>query len=199
LFEITLLHNLKITRDEKELSRMTNVGRKIVKKTLDELFEAGYIGKDSLVTEKGFDFLNQPSVPVRSEAPIDLSALETLLLRNINGSMGDKAFSKMAQVDRATISAKLDRLYDLDLITYDLMLTKKGYNILHQIPKRLEPIRAADSSRVAQAREQKSQERVVVIQREVVKVPCSYCGMLLDPMRDAVCPSCGANLEMPRK
>jgi hypothetical protein len=36
----------------------------------------------------------------------------------------------------------------------------------------------------------------VVIQREVVKIPCRYCGMLIDPVRDAKCPSCGANLRV---
>ena len=38
-------------RDEKELSKITNVHRKVVTKTLDELFDANYIGKDSMVTE----------------------------------------------------------------------------------------------------------------------------------------------------
>lgn len=45
-------------------------------------------------------------------------------------------------------------------------------------------------------REQAPQKETVVIQREVVKVPCKYCGMLVDPVRDAKCPSCGANLML---
>ncbi len=40
--------------------------------------------------------------------------------------------------------------------------------------------------------------KTLVLEREVVKVPCRYCGMLVDPVRDAKCPSCGANLAMPR-
>jgi hypothetical protein len=45
-------------------------------------------------------------------------------------------------------------------------------------------------------REQKEPGQTVVIQREVVKIPCKYCGMLVDPIRDAKCPSCGANLTL---
>lgn len=45
-------------------------------------------------------------------------------------------------------------------------------------------------------REQPPQKETVVIQKEIVKVPCKYCGMLVDPVRDAKCPSCGANLTL---
>jgi hypothetical protein len=38
--------------------------------------------------------------------------------------------------------------------------------------------------------------KTVVIEREVVKIPCKYCGMLVDPVRDSKCPSCGANLQI---
>ena len=40
--------------------------------------------------------------------------------------------------------------------------------------------------------------KTLILEREIVKVPCRYCGMLVDPVRDAKCPSCGANLAMPR-
>ena len=31
-----------------------------------------------------------------------------------------------------------------------------------------------------------------VIEREVIKIPCKYCGNLIDPVRDDRCPRCGA-------
>ncbi len=43
----------------------------------------------------------------------------------------------------------------------------------------------------------KDPNKTVIIEREVVKVPCRYCGMLIDLVRDAKCPSCGANLKVP--
>ena len=32
----------------------------------------------------------------------------------------------------------------------------------------------------------------VVVEREIVKIPCKYCGNLIDPARDDRCPRCGA-------
>ena len=37
-----------------------------------------------------------------------------------------------------------------------------------------------------------------VIEREVVRVPCSYCGVLLDPVRDQFCQKCGAKVVLNR-
>jgi hypothetical protein len=34
--------------------------------------------------------------------------------------------------------------------------------------------------------------QTVIIEKEVVKVKCRYCGTLLDPVNDKKCPSCGA-------
>lgn len=33
-----------------------------------------------------------------------------------------------------------------------------------------------------------------IIQREIVKVPCKYCGTLVDPVPNNKCPSCGAKI-----
>jgi DNA-directed RNA polymerase subunit M/transcription elongation factor TFIIS len=41
--------------------------------------------------------------------------------------------------------------------------------------------------------EEPSKEKVI-IEREVVKVPCKYCGTLSDPVRNSTCPKCGAKL-----
>lgn len=41
-----------------------------------------------------------------------------------------------------------------------------------------------------------TRENTMVYTREVVKVPCKYCQMLIDPVRDQKCPSCGANLSL---
>ena len=40
--------------------------------------------------------------------------------------------------------------------------------------------------------DQIDEEPNVIVQKEVVKVPCRYCGALLDPIRDNACPKCGA-------
>lgn len=42
-------------------------------------------------------------------------------------------------------------------------------------------------------------ENNTVLTREVVKIPCKYCAMLVDPVRDAKCPSCGANLRIMKR
>jgi len=35
-----------------------------------------------------------------------------------------------------------------------------------------------------------------VIQREIVKIPCRYCGVLVDAFRADKCPNCGAPLHL---
>ena len=35
-------------------------------------------------------------------------------------------------------------------------------------------------------------ETNTVVEREIVKIPCKYCGNLIDPVRDDRCPRCGA-------
>jgi len=37
-------------------------------------------------------------------------------------------------------------------------------------------------------------KQTVIIEREVAKVPCKYCGTLSDPVRNSTCPKCGAKL-----
>lgn len=37
---------------------------------------------------------------------------------------------------------------------------------------------------------------VEVVEREVLKIPCKFCGNLIDPIRDTKCPSCGANITL---
>jgi len=83
---------------------MTDVHGKIVTKTVDGLFEAKYIGKDSMVTEKGFELLNQRNLRIKEESPVELSALEMLLLKSVNKSMSDKSLSRLAHVDLATVT-----------------------------------------------------------------------------------------------
>lgn len=35
----------------------------------------------------------------------------------------------------------------------------------------------------------------VIIEKEVLKIPCKFCGTLVDPIRNTKCSSCGANLR----
>jgi hypothetical protein len=39
-------------------------------------------------------------------------------------------------------------------------------------------------------------KETTVIQKEVLKVPCRYCGTLLDPIRDRYCTGCGSPVKM---
>ena len=32
----------------------------------------------------------------------------------------------------------------------------------------------------------------VILEKEVARIPCKFCGNLIDPVRDATCPRCGA-------
>ncbi len=41
--------------------------------------------------------------------------------------------------------------------------------------------------------EQPAKEKIIV-EREVAKIPCKYCGNLVDPVRDNTCSKCGAKL-----
>ncbi len=34
------------------------------------------------------------------------------------------------------------------------------------------------------------------VQREAVKISCKYCKALVDPVRDKVCPNCGAPIDL---
>ena len=44
------------------------------------------------------------------------------------------------------------------------------------------------------SREESPVKEKVIIEREVAKVQCKYCGTLVDPVRDNTCPKCGAKL-----
>ena len=35
-------------------------------------------------------------------------------------------------------------------------------------------------------------EANVILKEEIVKIPCKFCGTLVDPARDRACPNCGA-------
>ena len=197
ILEITLLRQLKQTRNEKELSRMTNVDKKVITEVLDRLWDKDYIGEDSMVTEKGFDLLGEPSIRIREVPPVQLSALELLLLKNVGSSNKDKELSRLANIALETVTAKLDKLYDEDLISKDHMLTEMGFNLLSREasrsappPEKNEPLESVKpiSAPIAPT-------RTVVIQREIVKVPCKYCGALNDIATSRKCSNCGAAVK----
>jgi rubrerythrin len=41
-----------------------------------------------------------------------------------------------------------------------------------------------------------TRQETKLIEREVVKVPCKYCGTLVDPVRNEKCPSCGGRIML---
>jgi len=53
-----------------------------------------------------------------------------------------------------------------------------------------------DFSRSGQEQAPTVVKETTVIQKEVLKVPCKYCGTLLDPVRDRYCPSCGSPVKV---
>lgn len=202
ILDLALLRNLKQAKDkrgkDKEvLSNNTHVDKKVIFRTLDRLRKDGYVGKDMLVTEKGFDLLNQPAVRVRDEPGSDLTSLEILLLRNVRPWSKDKALSEFANVDRATISAKLKKLRHEDYITEDYALTEKGFNTLYWESRKDLPRQSPRESRDDALRESATPipTRTIVVQREVVKVPCRYCGVLNEIATAKTCSNCGAALK----
>ena len=44
------------------------------------------------------------------------------------------------------------------------------------------------------SRDEEPREREKIVEREVVKVRCKYCGTMADPVRNETCPKCGAKL-----
>lgn len=44
-----------------------------------------------------------------------------------------------------------------------------------------------------------AQRPVEIVEREVLKIPCKFCGNLIDPVRDTKCPSCGATITLGRE
>ncbi|HXW37078.1 MAG TPA: hypothetical protein VEJ36_04150 [Nitrososphaerales archaeon] len=194
LFELTLLRNLSHSRDDKELSKITNVDRKIVSKALDRLYDRGYVGQKSLVTEQGFDVLNALNYSVRREDRVDLTSLELLLLGRIRPSLKDKELSRWAQVDQDTVSTKLDKLFDDGLITSSHMLTEKGFNILHEESDVVE--RSPQKEFLQRAKNiDPTPMSTLVIQREIIRVPCRYCGNLNDLATSKTCSQCGAAIK----
>jgi predicted transcriptional regulator len=197
ILELTLLQDLKKTKKEAELSNMTNVDKKVISQTLDKLYEEEYIGQDLLVTEKGFDLLNQTSVRVKEEPHKQLSTLELLLLQNIHPDSSDKELSKLLDVDLATVSAKLDKLYDEDYISDDIMLTEKGFGVVYEHHEKDIPPPPQPQPHESVLRESATPiaTRTIVIQREIVKVPCKYCGTLNEIATAKTCSNCGAAIR----
>lgn len=164
---------------------------------LDVLLHEGYIGKDWMVTEKGFEVLNHPAIHVRKEPFSELSDLDLLCLRYVTPSMRDEQLSRLFNVDYVTVTAKLAKLNSEGLITTNYTLTEEGYNELFQESnQRTEP---AAQSRVPAGGELGQETNVptktVIIQREIVRVPCKYCGTLNDIATQRFCPNCGAPVK----
>ncbi len=198
ILELVLLRNLKLGLKDKGFSKFTGVDKKIITDTLDGMFERGYVGEDSKPTEKGFDLLNQSSIPTRDDTLVGLSDLELLLLKTVRPRSKDKELSQVMNVNLQTVSEKLDKLYEMDLITEDQFLTEKGFNLLHKpsTPESSPISRAASNERhAAPARKEEfAPMRTLVIQREIVKVPCRYCGMLNELSKVSLCSQCGAKI-----
>jgi hypothetical protein len=197
ILELTLLRNLKVSRDEGTLSRLTKVDKRIVGIVLDRLFEKGYIGDQLKVTEKGWDTLNSPSVRLKQLPSVDLTPLELGLLRRVPWRK-DKELSEWANVDRKTVSEKLRIFHEQRLVTDKRMLTEKGFSVLYKEEHEVRRSAAVKDSTSSQDREQAPRTeptRTVVIQREIVKVACKYCGSLNELATSQVCSRCGAKIS----
>lgn len=198
VLELVLLHNLKTRMTDKELSNLTKVDRKTITEVMDSMYERDYLGEDSKPTEKGFNVLNRSDVPVKKEEPIELTDLESLLLKNAGSRKNDRELSQSLNVDLKTVTEKMDKLYGMELITDEGFLTEKGFNVLYRAA--LDSRTAAMMPEAGQpgnlSENERAPPRTVVIQREIVKVPCKYCGSLNDIAGAQTCARCGARVSV---
>jgi hypothetical protein len=190
LLDVSLLRNLSFTRDEKELARMTKVDRDVVKSKLSWLMAQGYIGEKFMVTEKGYNAVSTPlSQPVDEVQP-PLPPLSMVVLKLVRPGQKDKDLSRQANVDPSTLSAKISELVSQGYLTPNRALTEKGYCVTFQesLNKGVKP----GASPMAKEAQAGIQTPTVVMQRDVVKIPCRYCGNLNELALVSNCPRCGA-------
>jgi hypothetical protein len=49
---------------------------------------------------------------------------------------------------------------------------------------------------MAPTSQQSPNQPAMIVEKEVIKIPCRYCKALLDPYRHSVCPHCGAPIHI---
>jgi len=82
-------------------------------------------------------------------------------------------------------------------ILFDIIGLALIINGLVSSPRRPLPYQPSPQVIYVQAPQQANQPTVIKeTTREIVKVPCRYCGGLVTPATDRFCPSCGAPFKM---
>jgi len=102
---------------------------------------------------------------------IPLSAVESVAVERPRFGLAALVTNLIITTKRGTVGFGMNRIKVSDLAAPDIWATK---------------IDDAISGEVA------APEPNVVVEEEIVKVPCKFCGALVDPVRDKACPNCGA-------
>lgn len=103
---------------------------------------------------------------------IPLVNVESVVVERPRFGLGPLATNLIITTKRGSMGFGLTRVKISDLATPDVWVTK---------------INDAISGEHAQA-----EPSVIIKEEEIVKVPCKFCGTLVDPVRDKACPNCGA-------
>jgi hypothetical protein len=102
---------------------------------------------------------------------IPLSNVESVIVERPRFGLGPLAINLVITTKRGSMGFGLNRVTISDLATPDVWVTK---------------VNDAISGQYAQP------EPNVIMKEEIVKIPCKFCGTLVDPARDKACPNCGA-------
>ncbi|MGA1975008.1 MAG: hypothetical protein ABSG92_05170 [Conexivisphaerales archaeon] len=102
---------------------------------------------------------------------IPLPTVENVIVERPRFGLGPLATNLIIATKRGSIGFGLRRVKISDLATPDVWVTK---------------VNDAISGEIAEP------EPNVVVKEEIVKIPCKFCGTLVDPARDRACPNCGA-------
>jgi len=138
--------------------------------------KARYSGTVGLLylTNKRILFEHEKGLITRStyvSLDIPLPNVESIILERPRFGLGPLATNLIIMTKRGSMGFGLSRVKISDLATPDVWVTKVNDAISSEV---LEP------------------EPNVVLKEEIVKVPCKFCGTLVDPARDTACPNCGA-------
>jgi hypothetical protein len=103
---------------------------------------------------------------------VPLPNVESAIVERPRFGPGPLATNLVITTKRGSMGFGLTRIKISDLSTPDVWATR---------------IDAAVSGEATQP-----EPSVVIKEEEIVKVPCKFCGTLVDPVRDKACPNCGA-------
>jgi hypothetical protein len=145
---LTLLANLDKTKDVKMLSDFMNVDPEVISEKFEKLRRGGYVTKNNLLSEQGFEYLRrarqdgrlksrdtgQEPSPVGDEENAQLSSLDYALLSGLSEGKDDRGISRITGVDDKEVERRLDALYQMGYISGKNKLSAKGFEALTAAP-----------------------------------------------------------------